>query len=89
MPVHNSTGLFLHNLRDVGTWQEPNPGATIRSRRLPIERLAAPGRETGTKPAESAESLVRRLEAAHVDIVESLMPLAPGFLNMTVTDAAI
>jgi hypothetical protein len=32
-----------------------------------------------------AESLVRHLDAAHVDIVESLMPSGQGFV--TVTDA--
>ncbi|WP_348537432.1 hypothetical protein [Nocardia carnea] len=34
-----------------------------------------------------AESLVRHLDAAHADIVESLMPSGQGFVTVTVTDA--
>ena len=46
-------------------------------------------KKSGAKPAELAESLVRNLDAADLEVIESVTPSGPGFLNITVTDAAI
>ncbi|WP_280194874.1 arginine--tRNA ligase [Nocardia farcinica] len=46
-------------------------------------------KKTGTKPVDLAESLVRQLDADGFEVIESVTVSGPGFLNITVSDAAI